>query len=838
MNLGNPIPRRQFSRRLRLVAVVCMLVVFSNNGSASAATTDLQKVHIQNRRKPTFTQVVLFFKGSRPVRHGASPNGEEYTFDFRHLTTIVKLDQIVPQPGSTVGALTITGDPDKGSQLHLRYSQPQSGAKLMVLPATPPRAGFYRLALNIFPPISPPPQPSAPPPTPAPEAPPPTTPPPAPAVPTSTSVELEAPPSVEYGPQPSKEEEGLRAGFSEALQQANRAYDQGDYPKAYELYEQFLNTLPQRKDELAAARYGLADSYFALNEAQLADNAVAILSNYSMALKVDPAASSAPWAMVRSGLALQALGNPNKAIECFEEVITRFPKHPAAPVAMQALAPLYLRDKAIVEAIRVLRKALAYPLNTAARVDIYRQLGEALYLAGEHAGAVQAFNTAMKTDPELYLKEPVILRYLGEALFVEQKYEESRDLMFRYLNLRPDATDRDLVLARIAEILTLQDEKELSGKLYAYIQNTLPNSEGDVIAKIRRAEYLEGKDKITAEEATAIYRDLLQKPLAPPLSRLVHFKYALRLFERGQFAECVKILDESLEKNPGKAPMDDFTALRARTIIGWSKQAYQQKDYAQVVQLHEANPKVFAAASSMEIDAMTADSYGHLKLYPKAIRLTQGLLNKKDGPKDEELVLKIARYYFLSGDKNSALQWCSQVQAPTRQTEKNMLIAQILFTQAQYPQVVALLNRLPDKGTAPVSPVNWYNLYAESYMHMGNCTKAAPWFDKALEGLGKDPGRSEERLRVLMNQGICYTKDNNTEKAITTLEAATLLAPSEDLQCQLRYEMAKLYAEAGQPQKATEILTKLLDSPLSLWQIAARQELDYLKLRQTERATR
>jgi len=47
-----------------------------------------------------------------------------------------------------------------------------------------------------------------------------------------------------------------------------------------------------------------------------------------------------------------------------------------------------------------------------------------------------------------------------------------------------------------------------------------------------------------------------------------------------------------------------------------------------------------------------------------------------------------------------------------------------------------------------------------------------------------------------------------------------------------------VYAEDGQVQKATEVLTKLLDSSLSLWKAAAMQELDYLKLRQGESARR
>lgn len=667
--------------------------------------------------------------------------------------------------------------------------------------------------------------------------------PPAPApgstVPLSPSlgIKVEEAPQIEYLVQISKEEEGVRAGLGEGLQQANRAYDQGDYQKAFELYDQFIGTSPSRKDERAAAWYGLADSHFALNEKRLADAAVDIIANYAAALKADPAGFSAPWAMYRSGLALEILENFKKAKEYFEQVATQFPRHPAAPLSLLELSRQHIQRKSYGEAIQVLRKVLAYPLEKPLRTSIYRQLGEALYSAGEQARSIEAFTAAMDTDPDLFLKEPTVLRYLGEAYFVEQQYDKSRDLLFRYLNLISESADRDLVLARIAEIFTIQDEKDLANKLYAYIQNTYPNSEGDVIAKIRRAEYLEGKDKITVDDAAAIYHDLLQKPLAAPLSRLVHFKFALRQFERGNFTDCVKILDESLQDNLGKAPSDDFIALRSKAILGWVRQAYQHKDHAQLVQLYENNSKVFSTANSIELDTMVAESYANLKLFTNAIRLAQNILARKGTPKDEELVLKIADFTFQAGDITSALQWCDQVLAPGLLVEKNKLLARILFAQRQYPKVIELLNRLPDKDKASANPVNWYGLYAETYLQMGDCEKAVAGFDKALEVLGNDPGRSADRMRIFMNQQICYRKLNNIEKAVACLEAASSLASSEELRCQFQYELARLYQEAGQTEKATRVLTKLLESPISLWQTAARQELDYLRLQQAAKTT-
>jgi tetratricopeptide (TPR) repeat protein len=852
---------------LSVCAVLAVLSALVMSEEALAAVTDLQKTYVEHRRKPAHTQVVLFFKGARPKKISASSTPDEYVISFQHLTTRLKLEEIVQNPASTVRAIVVSPGTGNEAKIHIQYRNPDSMTKALVLPATPPRAGFYRLALNVFPPVAPaakteaaapvapaPAVPVAPPPAVAPSAAPaaataappalvpaaPALPPAAPSAgpPASPPVptKVEEQPPIEYSATLTKEEEGLRANYSEALQTANRAYDQGNFQQAYELYEQFIDAAPPKKNELAAARYGLADSYFALHEAQAADQAVEILTHYLVALKSDPAASQAPWAMYRCGLAYESLGDMKRAGESLEQVVLQHPKHPAAPLALLGLGRKHMQQKSYADAVQAFRKALRYPLDDTMKVQTYTRLGEALYQLGEQPQAVEAISKAMDLDPELYLKEPVALKYMGEAFFVGQEYDKSREYLFWYLNLNPASQDRDLVLARIAEILTLQDEKELANKLYAYIQNTFPNSEGDVIAKIRRAEYLESRDKITADEAMSIYRELLQKPLPPPLSRLIHFKFALRMFERGNFSDCLQALDDTLQNASMKATNDDLLALKAKAILGWARQSYQKKDYAQLVQLYEDHTSVFSAANSVELETMVADSYAQLKLFANAIALTQQILAKKGLPKDEAQILKMAEYYLLSGDPASASQWTDQVQSPALSIEKNKLVARILFAQQQYQKVLEVLNRLPEKDKDPAGAVNWCDLHAQSYMHTGDSEKAVAWFDKALQAVGNDPARIDERLWILINQQACYTKLKNIDKAIANMEAASSLAESEDLQCQLNYELSKLYQEAGQTEKAIQILTKMLESSRGMWQAAARQRLDYLRLKQAEKA--
>jgi tetratricopeptide (TPR) repeat protein len=785
-----------------------------------AAGSDLQKIHTGVRSKPHFTQLVFFVKGAHPSKL-APLSPEEFVIEFHELKTKLALEQVLQEPQSAVAGIRIIPTPSNTPQIRIRFRKPDSSVNHKLLPATPPRVGFYRLAVNVFPPSEPKP---ASPPLDA------VTPPATTASPANPEEQVKKPEEgAKPAPQLTKAEEGLKANFSEPLQQANRSFDEGDYGQASVLYERFTNTAPTRKDELVAALYGLADSQFVLHEKNLADVGIEIIANYVQAITADPAAEQAPWAYFRCALAYEALGEYKKSAEHFALVLAKYPKHPATALCLIALGRKHQQEKSYVEAIKSFRSALDFPLEKSQRAMVQCYLGETLFMVGEHPQAIVMLQKSIEEDPTIYLHEPQILKYLGESFFIEKQYDKSSETIFWYLNLNPKAENRDLVLARIAEIFTLQDDKTMANKLYAYIQNTYPDSEGDVIAKIRRAEYLESKDRITQEEALAIYRELLQKPLPAPLSRLVHFKFALRQFERGDFEQCLKIIDGCLQDIPNKISFDDLLNLRSKAVLEWAKQAFGNQDYARAVQLYERNTRIFAAANSPDLDHMIAESYGRLKLYGTAIGLYQQILNKKGIKTDEELLLKLADYSCQAGDLDRATEFCVLVQAPALQPDKLITMARIYFARRHYAKVIDSLNALPEKDKNSQNS-DWQAIYGESLLQLGEFEKAIPWLDKALERIKGDSSQVEERVRLCVSTSTCYSNLNNYEKAIAVLEEAASLTESEDTRNRLIYDSVKLYLALGQTEKASQKLTKLLESSRTFWQLAARQQLDYIQL--------
>lgn len=234
----------------------------------------------------------------------------------------------------------------------------------------------------------------------------------------------------------------------------------------------------------------------------------------------------------------------------------------------------------------------------------------------------------------------------GGLLFFQKQYAEGRDLLLWYVNLQPEAANRALVLAKIAETFSAQDEPDFANKLYDHIQSYYPNSEGDIIAQIRRAELLKNKGKLAPEDDLTFFRELAQKSLPLQLTKLIHLKLASREHEYGNFDESLSVIDYNLQESMQGSSNEDFLALRPKVITDWVKSAYQNHDYGTVIMLYENNLNAFADAGTVAFKRMIADSYAGLKQYQKAFALFEQILAKEGPASEGKLLIMMAETAF------------------------------------------------------------------------------------------------------------------------------------------------------------------------------------------------
>jgi len=386
------------------------------------------------------------------------------------------------------------------------------------------------------------------------------------------------------------------------------------------------------------------------------------------------------------------------------------------------------------------------------------------------------------------------------------------------------------VLAKIAEIFSAQDEPEFAGKLFDHIQSDHPNSDGDIIAQIRRAELLKSKGKLAPEDDLGFFRELARKSFSPQLTKLIHLKLALREHEYGNFDASLGVIDGHLQESLPPASNEDFLALRRQVLSDWLHSAHQNRDYGTVIVLYERHQDAFPNAHTVEFQRMIANSYAGIQRYRKAISLYEGIMAKQGAEAGAELILKTAETALLAKDFERAQNLCNRVQGAEHEAGKKRLLARMAFAQQQYARAVEYLGSLPETELTAVGNPSLSAILAESLAHLGECDKAAHWLKKTSEQMEQTDTHSDDLVQCYLIQAGCYRKSGAHDKAIAVLEEAATIAGTAHQRDQLHYDISKHYLELGQTERAIEKLTSLMGSNQTFWQTAAKQQLEYIQL--------
>lgn len=587
---------------------------------------------------------------------------------------------------------------------------------------------------------------------------------------------------------------------------------------------------PRGEQDRLKGLYERADSFFLQHQAELDQYAGEVLKHYSEALQQGVVPAHTPRALYCCGLSCLAMKKPDKAVTYFKRILAEYPEDPVVNACRLRLAEIFQDARSYAEAVDTSRMVLRTSSSESDKAEAHYSIGKSFTLAGRHQLAVENFQQCLKIDPLFYVKQPDLLKFMGESLSFLKAYERSCENILHYLNLRPDTPERDLLLAKIAETLLSQEDERLANRLHRYLQANFPDSEGDFISTLRKAEHIESRSPQEQDRAALLYHELSRKQLPSPLHVIVKFKLAHWEAKHGNHRESLGIIDEMLQTTPEGPTYEQFAALRARVLGELLKRSFNEKKHEEVVRLYQENIPVLKKLGPSEIFGMVGESYEELQIYPEAVASYEAALDSS-GEGGGKYLLNIARCSYRMGDLEKAAQCCRKLRVHDLESQKNELLARIYFAQGNYPEALRQLGLVLPGGREPAfSDFEWVNLYAESYLNTGRHAEALQWVQRGLALLKEES--PEKRLQLLLVKGKCHQKLSQSVEAIKCLEEALGLVQAEDLKEQLNYEISNLYLQTGEKEKAVWKLSQILGSPNPFWQAAAQQQIDYLQLKE------
>ncbi len=551
-----------------------------------------------------------------------------------------------------------------------------------------------------------------------------------------------------------------------------------------------------------------------------------VIEAYGEALKAGPKTAQAPQAMYRTGLAYLSMGHYPKADKTFRDVVSEWPDHPVASRCWIGIGEIHNKKQAFLEAMEAFRTSLRYATDKDDKAAASFELGKVFLRLGASREALELLNNCLGLDQDFYKKKPEIFRLVGEAEFDLGIHDKAKEHLFRFINYQQSAPDQDMVLAKLAEIFHTQGDQALANKLYGFIQKYYTDSEGDLISRIRQAEFIEKSD---TKGALAIYDRLREKDLSPSLRRIVFLKLSTLHLKKGSLARSLELMDEVFPAKMENQGNSELEVVREKILCELVRKYYSDKKYVSVIQLHEKYRRVFDSMQSADVLENIAESYGALKFYSVALDVYDRIL-ARGLKKGDDLLLRCAVYALRLNDNGRSFNFCKLVQSEAMEVKKAEVMGHILYRDQKFPDAVKYFAKVLQKQKDfEIADPDSLESYGTALHAVKKYEEALPVLQKALERTKADDTDGQRSILITMSN--CLGELKQYAQAAEAMEKA-LNFTREEQENELLYELSKLHLAAGQAEKAMQSLNRIIGIQHPFWTAVAQQQLNSIQMNQ------
>ena len=335
------------------------------------------------------------------------------------------------------------------------------------------------------------------------------------------------------------------------------ALENRDFNQAYITFEEVFKRFPE-SPEAGEAAYRLADAYYYLHERDMPMVFNEAMFNYQRALDLYPTSDQVPWALLMMGKASMLVDEPFRGMGYFEIVIQDYPKSEYVPLALVDRGRSYERQGKFGLAVSQYQRVLDDYPDSRYLVEAQWGLAQAYFGQARYRAAADVLVAMAKKNPQLYLQDPELLYYIGEAEFQLGNYEKARFYFLWALNIRPDMREGDIIMTRVGDSYGYQGHYRAAREIYAQVLDVYPDTDGALVSRIRLAESPE-KDtehpwdifQVKADvDAYRTYKEIADKYTAKEVGQLAKVKLSVYFYKKKRYAKSIDILEKLLQLHP------------------------------------------------------------------------------------------------------------------------------------------------------------------------------------------------------------------------------------------------------------------------------------------------
>jgi tetratricopeptide (TPR) repeat protein len=583
-----------------------------------------------------------------------------------------------------------------------------------------------------------------------------------------------------------------------------------DYEKGVALIDEFLSGFPDSilTEDMA---FLAGDCRFALLEKGEKALHSKVLATYQEAVSRYPRSEYVQGALVKMARAHDLAGNDHDAIGLLTMAINQYGHGDRVVEALVARGRVYLRMNQPQRAIEDFKTVITrFPASSLVQEARYGIAGY-FHGAGMYDDAERMLKEIANSAPDFFQEHPEFLFLRARNNFYRKDYGLAREQYFRALNLGHQPESSDLLISHIGDTYFHQSMEQEAEVLYRMAVDYFPESEGAGIAKLRIADQSSG---VTA------YEEVYQKNLNKPIGDLALLEMAGKFYKKGQYALAV----ETLRKLTGKPVQSDVQREARQLFFRCAEKeikAYHDGgQYEKVIEYFQTADPPLSGNIEPEVTMLVGDSFYRRQRYPEAVRVFSQITARELPPGSRgRFVVDFAKTYLSQGDEENARilleSAAGEKLAPADQQKAGLLLGELYRKRGElkkaseiYQSILVEKRLLSDREMAGL------------YLGLGTISNRQNLYEKARDALNRSIALSEKDresrglLRdAYLEMGNSYHLEGRHQEAIRHYGNCLDLDYGPEMKgyWDVKYKLALSHLGTGESQMAERIMNEIME---------------------------
>ncbi|MCB0363050.1 MAG: tetratricopeptide repeat protein, partial [Bdellovibrionales bacterium] len=367
-------------------------------------------------------------------------------------------------------------------------------------------------------------------------------------------------------------------------------------------------------------------------------------------------------------------------LQSFQRFLEKYPDSKYKDEVRRAIAAVYLLLEKYDDASRVYKELSAGAKDRAISSEAVYRLGDVSFAQRDYDQAIELYQKALKSIPEMSDHFPNGLYNLAESYFWRGDYRLSLDTFIRFLKSFPTHDHSGYALTRIGEIMEIMgvDQSRVMG---AYLECffRFHGNPGAGVARVRMlSRQMKGMKSKELKKSVEEMKEISVRSELPRMDEFMNLMVADGLHHRGEYEEALRYLVSYFQKHPTSSSLPFFHKRILKNIADQLADMVEKENYMDVLsKFSQYSATWLKNPDRMDIPYFLGRAYEQAGVFAEAGKIYSELLKELEKirgtreekerrvnehlPSFDELNLRLSSISLMARDVSAALRFLEKI---------------------------------------------------------------------------------------------------------------------------------------------------------------------------------